>query len=399
MTISPWLTLIGMDAGGFASLTPDACAALRAAPTIMGPSRHLSLLPDLPAQKLVWPVPFQAGIDQLLAMRGQPVAVLVSGDPFWFGAGSQLVCALDHKEWLALPGRSCFSLAASALGWALDSTACLGLHAAPLNRLRPYLCPGRRLFVTLRDGQAVHDLVDYLATVGFAQSQLTVLEKLAGPKQTVTLISASDTTEANFQHPVMVGIEVAGKGRVMQQSSGLSDDWFAHDGQLTKQPVRAATLAALAPQPGQYLWDLGAGSGSVAIEWLLSGPAMQATAVEKNPDRAASIAVNAVNLGVDWLQILHTDNLSALEQLGSPDAVFIGGGLRDDLLRQLWDTLPAGTRLVANGVTIETDRLLTGAQETYGGQLTRFQLSALENIGQMSGWKAAFPITQWAVTR
>ena len=398
MTI-PWLTLIGMDAGGFASLTPDACAALRKAPTIMGPSRHLSLLPNLPAQKLVWPVPFQAGIDQLLAMRGQPVAVLVSGDPFWFGAGSQLVCTLDHKEWLALPGRSCFSLAASALGWALDSTACLGLHAAPLTRLRPYLSPGRRLFVTLRDGQAVQDLADYMATAGFAQSQLTVLEKLAGPEQTVTVISASDTGKTDFQHPVMVGVEVAGEGRVMPHSSGLSDDWFAHDGQLTKQPVRAATLAALAPQPGQYLWDLGAGSGSVAIEWLLSGPAMQATAVEQNPDRAASIAVNAVNLGVDWLQILHTDNLSALEQLGSPDAVFIGGGLRDDLLRQLWERLPVGTRLVANGVTIETDRLLTGAQETYGGQLTRFQLSALENIGQMSGWKAAFPITQWAVTR
>ena len=398
MTV-PWLTLIGMDAGGFASLTPDACAALRNAPTIMGPSRHLSLLPNLPAQKLVWPVPFQAGIDQLLAMRGQPVAVLVSGDPFWFGAGSQLVCTLDHKEWLALPGRSCFSLAASALGWALDSTACLGLHAAPLTRLRPYLSPGRRLFVTLRDGQAVQDLADYLATSGFAQSQLTVLEKLAGPEQTVTFISASDTGKADFQHPVMVGVEVAGEGRVMPQSSGLSDDWFAHDGQLTKQPVRAATLAALAPQPGQYLWDLGAGSGSVAIEWLLSGPGMQATAVEQNPDRAASIAVNAANLGVDWLQILHTDNLSALEQLSSPDAVFIGGGLRDDLLRQLWVRLPAGTRLVANGVTIETDRLLTGAQEIYGGQLTRFQLAALENIGQMSGWKAAFPITQWAVTR
>ena len=388
-----------MDAGGFASLTPDGCAALQTAPTIMGPSRHLSLLPDLPAQKLVWPVPFQAGIDQLLAMRGQPVAVLVSGAPFWFGAGSQLVCTLEHTEWLALPGRSCFSLAASALGWALDSTTCLGLHAAPVTRLRPYLCPGRRLFVTLRDGQVVQDLADYLVATDFSESQLAVLEQLGGPKETITLIPASDTAKAEFQHPVMVGIEVAGKGRVMPQSSGLSDDWFVHDGQLTKQPVRAATLAALAPHPGQHLWDLGAGTGSVAIEWLLSGPAMQATAVERNPDRAANITLNATSLGVDWLQILQTDNLSALEQLSRPDAVFIGGGLRDDLLRLLWDRLPAGARLVANGVTIKTDRLLTGAQETYGGQLTRLQLSALEDIGQMSGWKAAYPITQWAVTR
>ena len=399
MTTIPWLTLIGMDAGGFASLTPDACAALHAAPTIMGPSRHLSLLPNLPARKLVWSVPFQAGIDQLLAMRGQSVAVLVSGDPFWFGAGSKLVRTLDHTEWLALPGRSCFSLAASALGWALDRTTCLGLHAAPLTRLRPYLCPGRRLFVTLHDGQAVQDLAYYLVTTGFSESQLVVLEQLGGPAQTITPMAASDTAIVDFQHPVMVGIEVAGKGRVMPQASGLSDDWFVHDSQLTKQPVRAATLAALAPQPGQQLWDLGAGSGSVAIEWLLSGPAMQATAVEQNADRAASIAMNAASLGVDWLHILQADNLSALEQMDRPDAVFIGGGLRDDLLRHLWDRLPVGARLVANGVTIKTDRLLTGAQETYGGQLTRLQVSTLQDIGRMSGWKAAFPITQWAVTR
>ena len=331
-------------------------------------------------------------------MRGQPVAVLVSVIHSGLAQAASWCAPLNIQN-----GWPCQAAAAFRWRHRLWGGRWTALLALGYMRLQLLVCglisPGRRLFVTLRDGQAVHDLADYLATSGFAQSQLTVLEKLAGPEQTVTFISASDTGKAYFQHPVMVGVEVAGDGRVMPQSSGLSDDWFAHDGQLTKQPVRAATLAALAPQPGQYLWDLGAGSGSVAIEWLLSGPGMQATAVEQNPDRAASIAVNAANLGVDWLQILHTDNLSALEQLSRPDAVFIGGGLRDDLLRQLWDRLPAGTRLVANGVTIETDRLLTGAQEIYGGQLTRFQLAALENIGQMSGWKAAFPITQWAVTR
>lgn len=399
MTSVPWLTLIGMDAGGFASLSADACAAVRAASVIMGPPRHLSVLPDLPAQKIDWPVPFEAGIDDLLARRGSPVVVLVSGDPFWFGAGTQIVRHLDRSEWCALPGRSCFSLGAATLGWAIDSLCVLGLHAAPFSRLRPHLCPGRRLLVTVRDGQAVPALAAYLAEAGFGETQLFVLESLGSPDQKVTTLRAEDTPSDLFYHPVMVGIDVAGSGQVLPRAAGLADDWFDHDGQITKAPVRALTLSALAPRPGQHLWDLGAGSGSVSIEWLLSGPEMQATAVEQHPDRAARIQANATRLGVDWLQLVQTDNLAALDGLARPDAVFIGGGLGPELLDRLWQLVPPGTRLVANAVTIETDRLLTSSHERFGGQLIRLEVSQLQNIGRMNGWQAGYPITQWAVTR
>ena len=388
-----------MDAGGFASLSAEACAAVRAASVIMGPPRHLSMLPELPARKINWPAPFDAGLDDLLARRGSPVTVLVSGDPFWFGAGTQIVRHLDRSEWCALPGRSCFSLAASALGWAIDSSSAFGLHAAPFSRLRPHLCPGRRCLVTVRDGAAVPALAAYLAETGFGESQLTVLESLGSSDQIITTLRADDSISNVFHHPLMVGIDVAGSGQTLPQAAGLSDDWFDHDGQITKAPVRALTLSALAPRPGQHLWDLGAGSGSVSIEWLLSGPAMQATAVEQHPDRAARIQANATRLGVDWLQLVQTDNLAALEGLARPDAVFIGGGLRDQLLDRLWQTIPAGTRLVANAVTIETDRLLTSAHERLGGQLIRLELSQLQTIGRMRGWQAGYPITQWAVIR
>lgn len=404
MKTSPWLTIIGLDAGGYNSLTPEAQSALSTATTIIGPQRHIDMLPDLAAKQIIWPVPFQQGIDRLLALRAENdgdehVVMLASGDPFWFGAGTQITRHLDKSEWQALPGASCFSLAASQLGWAIETTSCLGLHAAPFTRLRPYLHTGRQIMATMRDGASIEGLVHYLCAEGFADSRLFILEALGSSEARRTSCQAHALPDIDFQHPVMVGIEVAGQGRPLPQTPGLDDDWFAHDGQITKQMVRALTLSALAPSAGQHLWDLGAGSGSVSIEWLLSGPQMRATAVEHNAERAARIRTNADRLGVDWLSICERDNLSALAQLDRPDAVFVGGGLRDPLLAALWEILPVGTRLVANGVTVETDRLLTSAQEQLGGTLTRLELSNLDKIGTMRGWKAAYPITQWVVTR
>ena len=196
----------------------------------------------------------------------------------------------------------------------------------------------------------------------------------------------------------MVGIMCAGSGRAMPRSAGLEDDWFIHDGQITKNPVRALTLSALAPQNGQHLWDLGAGSGSVSIEWLLAGRSMRATAIERHAERAKNISQNALNLGVDWLTIIETENLDVLDNLDKPDAVFIGGGLRAQLLERLMAILPSGVRLVANGVTLETDRLLGVAHEQYGGSLLKLELSSAEPIGSMRGWKSAYPITQWVLT-
>ena len=388
-----------MDSGGYDRLSADAQDYIHRASYIIGPKRHLSMLPEVTAETVTWPIPFTDGITTLLDRRGTPSIMLVSGDPFWFGAGTQITKHLEAGEWYALPGHSCFSLAASHMGWALETTLCLGLHAAPFTRLRPHLAPGQQMMATLRDGEAVPALASYLTEMGFGDTHITCLEALGQSDQRITSCLAHEGPDKAPSHPVMVALSVAGEGPVMPKSSGISDDWFDHDGQITKQPIRAMTLSALAPRPGDVLWDLGAGSGSIAIEWLLSCPSLQAVAVEKHPARAATIRENAVKLGVDRLQIVEADIETALDTLPAPNCVFVGGGLRESSLTQLWDRLPAGTRLVANGVTLETDQLLISAYQRFGGHLMRLEVSQLQAIGTMHGWKAAYPITQWTVTR
>ena len=388
-----------MDAGGYASLSPEAQAVLQDTPTIMAPARHLASLPKLSGDQIVWPVPFSEGIEKLLKLRGSRVVVIFSGDPFWFGAGSQIIQKLDRREWYAIPAQSCFSLAAAELGWPIEKTFQLGLHSASFSRLRPYLAVGQNLMVTVRDGESVNSLNDYLIETGFGDSELWVLESLGSASQKVTKTLAKEKINREFQHPLMVGIKVFGSGKVLPQASGLIDDWFANDGQITKQPIRALTLSALAPQTGQHLWDLGSGSGSIAIEWLLSGPSMKATSVEKNPIRAENINLNAAKLGVDWIEVIESDIMDALSKLDRPDAVFIGGGFSAESFEKIWKIIPAGTRLVVNGVTIETDRLIVDCAENFGGQLLRFEYSQPKQIGEKSSWKASYPITQWVVVR
>ena len=388
-----------MDSGGYDRLSADAQDYIHRASYIIGPKRHLSMLPEVTAETVTWPIPFTDGITTLLDRRGTPSIMLVSGDPFWFGAGTQITKHLEAGEWCALPGHSCFSLAASHMGWALETTLCLGLHAAPFTRLRPHLAPGQQIMATLRDGEAVPALASYLTEMGFGDTHITCLEALGQSDQRITSCLAHEGPDKAPSHPVMVALSVAGEGPVMPKSSGISDDWFDHDGQITKQPIRAMTLSALAPRPGDVLWDLGAGSGSIAIEWLLSCPSLQAVAVEKHPARAATIRENAVKLGVNRLQIVEADIETALDTLPAPNCVFVGGGLREHSLTLLWDRLPAGTRLVANGVTLETDQLLISAYQRFGGHLMRLEVSQLQAIGTMHGWKAAYPITQWTVTR
>ena len=388
-----------MDAGGYASLTPEAQAVLQDTPTIMAAPRHLASLPKLSGDQITWPVPFSEGIEKLLKLRGSRVVVIFSGDPFWFGAGSQIIRKLDRREWCAIPAQSCFSLAAAELGWPIEKTFQLGLHSASFSRLRPYLAVGQNLMVTVRDGESVNSLNEYLIETGFGDSELWVLESLGSASQNVTKTLAKEKIKRKFQHPLMVGIKVSGSGKVLSQASGLIDDWFANDGQITKQPIRALTLSALAPQTGQHLWDLGSGSGSIAIEWLLSGPSMKATSVEKNSIRAENIYLNAAKLGVDWIEVIESDIMDALSKLDRPDAVFIGGGFSAESFEKIWKIIPAGTRLVVNGVTIETDRLIVDCAENFGGQLLRFEYSQPKQIGEKSSWKASYHITQWVVVR
>ncbi len=361
----------------------------------MGPARHLALARGLAAETRVWPAPFADGLPILLGLRGRRTAVLASGDPFWHGAGAVIARALARSEWRALPGPSAFSLAASRLGWPLERTRRLGLHAAPLTRLRPHLAPNVRIVALLRDGAAVAELAGYLCAQGFGASRLFVMEALGGPRERVSEARADALPAGDFAHPLCVAMELAGDGPAVPRASGIDDAFFEHDGQITKRPMRALALSALAPRPGELLWDIGAGAGSIAIEWLLSDAATQAIGVEARPDRAARIRANAARLGVDRLRVVEGEAPAALDGLPPPQAVFIGGGLSEALIADLERRLAPGARLVANAVTLESEALLAACQARRGGELLRVELAEASPLGGRRGWKAAYPVTQW----
>ncbi|SNR43605.1 precorrin-6Y C5,15-methyltransferase (decarboxylating) [Puniceibacterium sediminis] len=379
-------------------LSRASLTALRGAEFVIGASRHLGLLPEIEAEQIVWPVPFADGIARLLALRGRRVVALASGDPFWFGAGSSIARHLEPGEWAALPGVSTFSLVAARMGWPLERTECFGLHAAPMERLRPALAGGVRMIVLLRDGAAVQDLGTYLVGAGFDASQLSVFEAVGGPRERRVDVSVSDLFDKDFAHPVCAAVEVQGAGAVLPLASGRADDWFESDGQMTKRPVRALTLSALAPRLFEHLWDIGGGSGSIGIEWLLAHPSLSATVIEPRADRVGRITQNAARLGVDRLKVVEGMAPEALAGLAPPDVVFVGGGLTAELLHWLEAKLPAGTRIVANAVTLESEAMLSAAQQRIGGDLLRIELAQSAPLGTRRGWKASYPVVQWSVT-
>ncbi|MFY0660581.1 MAG: precorrin-6y C5,15-methyltransferase (decarboxylating) subunit CbiE [Shimia sp.] len=398
MSENPWLTIVGLGEDGPEGLSPASRKALEEAEVILGAERHLSLLPDLSAELITWPVPFVDGIPLVLEHRGRNTVALASGDPFWYGAGTSLTKHLNRGEWLTLPAPSTMSLAAAALGWPLDSTTTLGLHAAPFARLRPHLAEGTRTIVTLRSGATVPTFATWLTEIGFGTSTLHVLEALGGPRQRIRETRANAFDLENIQHPVCVAIDAVG-GPALTSVGGKDDAFFDNDGQITKRPVRALTLSALAPLPGEHLWDIGGGSGSIAIEWLLAHPTTQATSVEIDPTRAERITQNAASLGADRLSVVTGAAPSALEGLPAPDAVFIGGGISEEVLRSAWAALPDGARLVANAVTLETEVLLANWQADKGGDLLRIELAQSKPLGRKRGWKSSYPIVQWSVQK
>jgi len=388
----PWLTIIGIGEDGPAGLSPASRDTLAAAKAIFGGPRHLSLV-EAGERGQPWPIPFDA--TPVLAHRGTPTVVLASGDPFWFGAGGSLMAHLTPGEWISHPAPSTFQLAANRLGWRLEDTLCLGLHAAPFARLRPVLGKGVRAICTVRDGAAVPELARWLGDNGHPNARLTVLERLGGPGERIRTITGHPPQD--IAAPVAVAIE--GQDPGLPQASGLPDDLFQHDGQITKRPVRALTLSVLAPRPGEVLWDIGAGSGSIGIEWLLAGGA-RVEALEADPTRATRLRGNVESFGLSHRHRLTEARApEELESLPTPDAVFIGGGASEVLLTRLWDLIPAGTRLVINAVTLETEALVLDWSARHGGSLLKIDLAEPTALGGKRGWKASLPILQWSVTR
>ncbi len=390
----PWLWLIGIGQDGAAGLSKASRDALERAETIFGGPRHLELA-KAGARGRPWPVPFS--VEPVLALRGRRVAVLASGDPFWHGAGGSLAAHLPRGEWVAHPAPSTFSLAAARLGWRLEEVTCLGLHAAPFERLIPHLAQAARAICLVRDGEAAAALARWLSERGFGGSRLWMLEALGGPSERIREGRAEALAFDDVAAPLAVAVEAVGKTG-LSHASGLPDDAFAHDGQITKRPVRALTLSALAPRPGELLWDIGAGSGSIAVEWCLAGG--RAIAIEAQPARAENVRANAVSFGLAHrLTVIEGWVPEALAGLSAPDAAFVGGGGGPRLFEALWAALPAGARLVANSVTLETEALLAQWHAEKGGSLMRIELAAATPLGRMSSWAPSRPIVQWSVVK
>ena len=388
----PWLSLIGIGADGPDGLGGPARAALAQALLLAGGARHLALLPEDGRPRLRWRSPLADSLDELLAWRGRPVAVLATGDPLWHGIGSLLLRRLPPDELRVLPHVSSLQLACARLGWALEGVTTLSLHGRPLDRLRRQLLPGRLLLLTA-DGAAPAAIGAILVEAGFGASTAWVLEELAGPAERVHRLPAADLIGRRFADLNLVALELRGRG--LPLGPGLPDMAFAHDGQLTKAEIRAVTLMALAPLPGGLLWDVGAGSGSVAIEWLRAGPGMRAVAIERDPARAARIAHNARGLGVPELLVRQGEAPAALDGLEPPAAIFVGGGAAaPGLLDACWAKLRPDGRLVANCVTVAGEAALLAFHARHGGRLLRLALSRAEPIGGRLAWRPAMPVTQ-----
>ena len=324
--------------------------------------------------------------------------MLASGDPFHYGVGAVLARAIDPREMIVLPAPSAFSLAAARLGWSVPDTVLLSLHGRSLDLVRPHLQPGARILVLTSGGDGPAALAQLLARSGFGYTRLTVLEALGGPRERVRSTTAAAFAFGAVDDLNTVAIEVAAApdARILPRTAGIPDELFEHDGQISKREVRAVVLSSLTPRRGELLWDIGSGSGSIAIEWMLSDPTMRAIAIERRGDRAARILRNAAACGVPALQVTPAAAPGALAELPTPDAIFIGGGASESgVLDSAARALRPGGRLVVNAVTLETETLLLGRHTVLGGELLRLAISRAEPLGEKIGWRAAMPVTQW----
>lgn len=393
--MSPWLTVVGIGEDGFKGLGKNARRALLGASRIVGGQRQLDLLPVcIRGERQLWPSPFS--LEPVLAKRGEPVCVLASGDPMLFGVGASLARQVAQEEMHVLPSPSSYSLAAARLGWPLQEVVTLSVVARPVAALSAQLFSGVRLLVLSNDGLSPSAIAALLRERGFGPSRLSVLEHLGGEAERRTDSTANDWSDPAIADLNLVAIECLAEPDTPRLSrlAGLPDSAFQHDGQLTKRDVRAITLARLAPVPGELLWDVGAGSGSIGIEWMRAHPSCRTLAIEADPGRQQLIEHNRDALGVPGLQLVRGSAPQALDGLEAPDAIFIGGGVtRPGVLDACWARLKPGGRLVANAVTLQSETTLMAWRERHGGELTRIHVAQALPLGDFDTWRQALPIT------
>ncbi|MGE0116896.1 MAG: precorrin-6y C5,15-methyltransferase (decarboxylating) subunit CbiE [Dongiaceae bacterium] len=399
--MSRWLAIVGLGEEGLDGLSPAARGLIAEAQTLVGGARHLAKLPGGSAERLTWASPLTLTVEEILKRRGRRVVVLATGDPLWFGIGVTLLRAVPVEETWIIPGVSAFALAAARLGWPLAETECLTLHGRSPALLNGVVAPGARLLLLSGDGATPLAVARALTALGYGPSRLTVLEHMGGEERRLDGTAEAWTAERARDLNTIAVECIAGPDAVVRaRAPGLPDEAYRHDGQLTKREVRAAAIAALAPTPGRLLWDVGAGCGSIAIEWLRCHRSLAAIAVERERERCALIRDNANALGVPALEVIEGEAPAALESLPPPDAVFVGGGLATPgLLDRCWQALKPGGRFVANAVTLEGEARLLALRDEFGGELTRIAVSRAERIGAYTGWRPQMPVTQLAAVR
>ncbi len=392
-----WLSIVGIGEDGVDGLSPSARALIETACLVVGGARHLALAERLiRSERLAWPSPLTDAFPAILARRGDPVAILASGDPYCFGIGATLRSIVAPDETLCLPAPSAFALARARLGWAAQDCAEISFCGRPLETVLPLLHPHARLLALSADASTPASLAALLRRYGFGPSIIHIMQAMGGPRERIATTTAEAEPPDNIDPLNLIALEIRAESdaRIIPLSRGLPDRFFEHDGQLTKAEVRAATLSALAPRAGELLWDIGAGSGAIGIEWMLSHAANRAIGIETRPDRAARAARNALSLGVPALRMVTGEAPAALEGLPMPDAIFVGGGA-EAALAPAWTVLRPGGRMVANAVTIETEALLFAAHSAHGGTLTRISIDRLDSVGTMHGFRPAMTVTQW----
>lgn len=396
----PWLHIVGIGEDGMAGLLPATRAVVAAAEVIIGGERHHTLAENITATRLSWPQPFDALIDTITGLRGQRVVVLATGDPLWFSVGARIGRAIDPAQIVYHPQLSAFQLAAARMGWSLADVETLTVHGRPAAQMIAFIQPDARLLILTTGAQTPAQIAAFLTERGFGGSRMTVLAAMGG-KDEARFDGQADSWAHHVPDFNTLAVEciAAPNAALLPRVPGLADDLFQSDGTMTKQEVRAVTLAKLMPMRGALLWDIGCGCGSVAIEWMRAARYARAIGIEPRADRRAMAAANALALGTPKLDLIDGIVPAALAGLPAPDAIFIGGGLSRATFDDAWAALRPLGRLVANAVTLESEAELIALHKAFGGDLVKLAVQRAAPVGRMTGWRPLMPVTQWSLIK
>jgi len=400
MTSDPWLHIVGIGEDGLDGLVPATRAIVEAAEVILGGDRHHQLAANPGAERIAWPSPFDAMIETIRGLRGRRAVVLVTGDPLWFSVGARIGRAIAPSEIVYHPQLSAFQLAAARMGWSLADVETLTVHGRPVEQMIAFIQPDARLLILTTGAETPAQIARFLAQRGFGASRMTVLAAMGGKEE-----ARFDGLAQTWDHVVppfnTLAVEciAAPDAALMPRVPGLEDDLFQSDGTMTKREVRAVTLAKLMPMRGALLWDIGTGCGSVAIEWMRAARYARAIGIEPRADRRAMAAANALALGVPQLRLIDGEAPEVLAGLDAPDAIFIGGGLTDEVFEVAFAALRPLGRLVANAVTLESEAVLLALYKRHGGQLSKISVQRAEPVGRLTGWRPQMPVTQWSLIK